>query len=102
MEYSMKIRTLLFALCSALTSMAVSAQNATFDKRAYDGIGSSFHGDFNNDGREDFILSPATVDGTGFRVALSTGDGIYASPTVVPGPRAMTEFAIGDFNQDGK
>ena len=98
----MKVRTLLFALCFALTSIAVSAQNATFDKRAYGGIGSQVHADFNNDGREDFILLPATEGGTGFRVALSTGDGTYGVPIAIPGPKRMSVFAVGDFNQDGK
>jgi hypothetical protein len=102
MEYAMNVRTLFLTACFALTSIAASAQNATFEKRAYGEIGSQFHADFNNDGREDFILSPATVDGTGFRVALSTGDGTYGAPMAVPGQKGMTGFAVGDFNQDGK
>lgn len=94
----MKVRTSLFALFFTLSSLALSAQNATFEKRAYGDIGSRFHADFNNDGREDFITG-----GTGvFRISLSTGDGIYAWPVNIPLPAGNpSDFAIGDFNQDG-
>jgi len=58
------------------------------------------HGDFNGDGREDF-LAPSYNSSTGSyeeTLYLSTADGTYDAPKVLP------DFvtAIGDFNNDGK
>ncbi len=51
------------------------------------------HGDFNNDGREDLVISGSTP-----MLYLSNGDGTYDPPRAM----AAVPVAIGDFNQDGK
>jgi hypothetical protein len=51
------------------------------------------HGDFNNDGREDLVISGSTP-----MLYLSNGDGTYDPPRAL----AAVPVAIGDFNQDGK
>jgi hypothetical protein len=57
-------------------------------------------GDFNNDGRLDIVLTPATV-GEGFTVILANDSGFEAPQTFVANlvPTALT---AGDFNADGK
>jgi len=91
------------ALACALFSSASFAQLAFNPHQAaplhsHSGIGP--HGDFNGDGREDILASvynssTATYQET---LYLSTADGTYDAPKVLP------DFvqAIGDFNGDGK
>ena len=55
-----------------------------------------FHGDFNNDGREDLVVI-VTGNQVNEYLLLSNGDGTYAAPVPVP---ALVQ-AIGDFNHDG-
>jgi hypothetical protein len=84
-----------------LGSSFAFGQNPTFEKRSYGPIGSAYHADFNNDGREDFVDGPLTSGTPGFRATMSTGDGTYGSAVAVAGPKAFRQFAVGDFNQDG-
>jgi hypothetical protein len=56
------------------------------------------HGDFNNDGREDLVVTSQTSGGPIDQLYLSKGDGTYEAPKALP---ALVQ-AIGDFNHDGK
>ncbi len=76
---------------------------------ALPGVSSSAvaRGDFNNDGRSDFILTGFTgVDGNNFpnyvsQVWLNTGHGIFTNvPTGLPGVDTGA-VALGDFDNDG-
>ena len=96
----MKYRLLTHALClSSLFTAFVSAQTVTFSR---DIFGYDTHypfADFNHDGREDLI----TTCGSNVGVALSTGDGSYATPTcyTLPSGAIWDLPAVGDFNSDG-
>lgn len=56
------------------------------------------HGDFNGDGREDFLVAPFSM--TNALLYLSSGNGTYQSPITLP--QGITSGKIGDFNDDGK
>lgn len=60
------------------------------------------HGDFNNDGREDLIVTDSG-GGTTYYVYLylSNGDGTYDAPIQLASA-ANAPYAVGDFNHDGK
>lgn len=54
--------------------------------------------DFNNDGRDDLVLAAYDSKGIfGWTLALSNGNGRYATPIAMPGYPS----AVGDFNGDG-
>ncbi|UWZ86436.1 FG-GAP-like repeat-containing protein [Occallatibacter riparius] len=61
------------------------------------------HGDFNGDGREDLVASD-TANGASQNglLYLSNSDGTYDAPMRLPQPVTASQFAIGDFNNDGK
>ncbi len=82
-------------------SIAVG-QAVSFTEGTYSISNIRAHADLNNDGREDLI---STVQNPNqFAVYLSTGDGVYASPDYysLPNGAGAYNFAIGDFNNDGK
>jgi FG-GAP-like repeat/Bacterial Ig domain len=58
------------------------------------------HGDFNNDGREDLMITRYT-SAPGL-LYLSSGDGTYQAPINLPQGVSPGFAAIGDFNGDGK
>jgi len=58
------------------------------------------HGDFNNDGREDLMITRYT-SAPGL-LYLSNGDGTYQAPINLPQGVAPGFDAVGDFNGDGK
>ncbi len=58
------------------------------------------HGDFNNDGREDLMVTRYT-SAPGL-LYLSSGDGTYQAPMNLPQGVSPNFAAIGDFNGDGK
>ncbi len=59
------------------------------------------HGDFNNDGREDLIVTESQGQNPAAEyLFLSNGDGTYDAPiklSSIPGPN----YIVGDFNHDG-
>jgi hypothetical protein len=58
------------------------------------------HGDFNNDGREDLMVTHYT-SAPGL-LYLSSGDGTYQAPINLPQGVSPGFAAVGDFNGDGK
>src|SRR5881394_505126 len=99
-----------FVCLLTLTALSAAgfAQTPTFTRHsfAYDKFQEiRAHGDFNNDGREDFIM--LTVDDSvqpavfAHQIYLSNGDGNYNSPIPLEAP-PNSVIAVGDFNHDGK
>ena len=92
-----------------LTALSDGKGNFTYVSSLATGVPSDFfylepiHADFNGDGAEDLVLVGAAGDVT---VALSKGDGTFATPVPVnlPGPLAcdISYAAAGDLNGDGK
>jgi hypothetical protein len=61
------------------------------------------HGDFNGDGREDFVVTDFVPTGISKTLLfLSSGDGTYDAPITLPQVSYPGNFAVGDFNHDGK
>lgn len=64
-------------------------------------------GDFNNDGRKDFLWNHLGSGGNQFYAALGNGDGTFTAQAVLNYPHTATEgwglydAAVGDFNGDG-
>jgi hypothetical protein len=60
-------------------------------------------GDFNGDGREDMVVLDYVPTGISKTLLfLSSGDGIYDAPITLPQVSNPGNFAVGDFNHDGK
>src|ERR1035438_4433314 len=55
-------------------------------------------GDFNGDGKQDFVAAGAT----GVSVFLGDGDGTFQPGVYYSTPSSVTSVAVGDFNGDGK
>jgi FG-GAP-like repeat/Bacterial Ig domain len=61
------------------------------------------HGDFNNDGREDLIVTDYPEIGPSKNLLfLSNGDGTYDAPITLATTAGYNQLAVGDFNHDGK
>jgi hypothetical protein len=93
---------------SALIPLTAFSQTpATFSAHAIynssDLLETVAHGDFNGDGREDFIVSDF-VSGAPLKTLLflSSGDGIYAAPITLAQVVSPDTLSVGDFNHDGK
>ena len=95
-----------FAALSLLTSPIASSQT-TFSAHTLYNTPNALtiigHGDFNNDGREDFVVldssSPTTFTNLLF---LSNGDGTYDAPIALASHAELNQFVTADFNHDGK
>jgi hypothetical protein len=62
------------------------------------------HGDFNNDGREDYVVTERSATSGGGRTLLflSNGDGTYDAPITLSSILVNAgQFVVGDFNHDG-
>lgn len=63
-------------------------------------------GDFNNDGKQDLVVSDFDGRGTGgngsISVLLGNGDGTFQAPVTLRAGTEPFELATGDFNGDGK
>jgi hypothetical protein len=60
--------------------------------------------DLNDDGRDDFITGLCSSGFNGFRVRLSTADGVYGAPTcstIPAAPQMLYDFTAGDFFGNG-
>lgn len=98
LQQRLKLLSALFFGCALLPVSSFAQLSGQFSQPAqvpnYANI--VFHGDFNNDGREDLIVLQPT---TGTDVLyLSSGNGSYRGPIALP----AAPLAIGDFNGDGK
>ena len=87
---------LLVSFCALAVSGAFS-QAVSFTTLSQSTNFSTWHADFNSDGREDFITFSQSC--AGFEIVLSTGNGIYNSPVCYKASSSV--FAVGDFNSDG-
>src|SRR5437588_3819151 len=98
------LRNVAVPLLSALLSIPLSAQNVSFSSHSFTAPAVfAVHGDFNNDGREDFVFSkPVSPTGStyGVQPLVSTADGSYkaGSTYTFPYPQQPIDFALGDFN----
>lgn len=94
-----------FLLVSLTCVNGISAFGAEVNFSGYTSSGQStyLHADLNSDGREDFVYTLNQTTG-GFAVALSTGDGSYATPAeyTLPDGESAVAIGIGDFNSDQK
>jgi len=94
----------LMLLALAALVPAAFSQAVSFSKSEVPNY-SSYHADFNSDGREDFVMAAyasANCPSSDFALVLSTGDGAYAPPVCYALPSGSASyFAIGDFNNDG-
>ena len=60
--------------------------------------GSAAVGDFNGDGKADFVVATYT----GISIFLNTGNSKFSGPTNIPSASTPATVAVGDFNLDGK
>lgn len=114
MPWPVQLRTLacstLLAASALIPLSAFSQTPATFSAHTLyntpDLLKILAHGDFNGDGREDFIVTDCPPLGcqTTTELFLSNGDGTYDAPITLPFAQAPSQgnFAVGDFNHDGK
>ena len=61
-------------------------------------------GDFNRDGKQDFVVA-GLAPGTGnfvIGIVLGNGNGTFAAPTLIPVDSAISAIAVGDFLGNGK
>ena len=94
------VGTAMLFLCTGALTAQVS-----FQAGHYVGASSQTHADFNNDGREDFVIQNGSFGNATFALINSTGDGTYGPPRTysVPNPdNCCGDFVVGDFNHDGK
>jgi hypothetical protein len=102
------------AYCSgayAQIGIVLGNGDGTFKKPVYDHAGNNYSawafaaGDFNSDGKMDFIEwhFKNGVRDRAFAILLGNGDGIFQQETVVPLPANIEDYGIvtGDFNSDG-
>ncbi len=79
--------------CAFPSSAQVSFQAHQVEQSSLD-FGGTATADFNNDGRQDFVITS-----TGYPMLyLSDGNSTYAAPKTLP----ASVDAVGDFNHDGK
>ncbi len=100
---SLRVSTLSALVLAWGALMGASSAQVSFTANRFDSTKALkilAHGDFNNDGREDYIVGASSTDlkSGEVEIYLSNGDGSYNSPIAVPG----SPSAIGDFNRDGK
>ncbi|HEY1987445.1 MAG TPA: FG-GAP-like repeat-containing protein [Terracidiphilus sp.] len=86
---------------------AFSQTDATFSSHSIynssDVLQNVAHGDFNGDGREDLVITDYVPTGISKTLLfLSAGDGTYDAPVTLPQVSYAGNFAVGDFNHDGK
>ena len=103
------LRVFAAALLGATLVQPLIAQTVSFSNHAASAPGLvAAHGDFNNDGREDFlyVTDPAHNNQWAVQVSVSTSDGGYKNgatydvPQLTFGPPSKPVLA--DFNRDGK
>lgn len=92
-----------------LSPLTANAQSTTFSTTTYTGstllwnyLEEPVFADLNGDGRADVISAAITCSGS-FQVALSTGDGAYATPVcyTFPSGNDVTGIVTGDFYGKG-
>ena len=63
---------------------------------------SPVQGDFNRDGKPDFVTAGTTSTTNGISLLLGNGDGTFRAPTVIGTTNStIVDIALADFNNDG-